>query len=185
MRGYVLEGKGQAAWNEVPVPAIGPYDALVRPTTVTTCTTDVHLIATAAWPAAVGKVIGHEAVGIVERVGELVKDFKPGDRVIIPSAGSDWRHPRAQRGEAKYHQSNNPYFSDDPTKGGTFSELVRAIDADSRLAHIPDAVTDIQAVMVPDMVATGFTGAERLEVQFGETVLVIPPTAPYPNSVAP
>jgi threonine dehydrogenase-like Zn-dependent dehydrogenase len=173
MKAYVLHGRGNAAWTDVPVPSLGQYDALVRPTAVATCTTDVHLIETAGLPAAVGKAIGHEAVGIVEEVGARVKDFKPGDRVIIPSAGSDWRHPRAQRGEAKYHQNNNPYLSDDPDTAGSFSELARAIDADQTLSHIPEGVTDEQAVMVPDMVATGFTGAERMEIQFGETVLVM------------
>jgi threonine dehydrogenase-like Zn-dependent dehydrogenase len=173
MKAYVLHGRGNAAWTDVPVPSLGQYDALVRPTAVATCTTDVHLIETAGLPAAVGKAIGHEAVGIVEEVGERVKDFAPGDRVIIPSAGSDWRHPRAQRGEAKYHQNNNPYLSDDPDTAGSFSELVRAVDADLTLSHIPAGVTDEQAVMVPDMVATGFTGAERMEIQFGETVLVM------------
>jgi threonine dehydrogenase-like Zn-dependent dehydrogenase len=173
MKAYVLHGKGDAAWTEVPAPTMGPYDALVRPTVVATCTTDVHLIETAGLPAAIGKALGHEAVGVVEEVGELVKDFKPGERVIIPSAGSDWRHPRAQRGEAKYHQNNNPYLSDDPNTAGSFSELVRAWDADMTLSHIPDGVTDAQAVMVPDMVATGLTGAERMQIQFGETVLVM------------
>lgn len=173
MKGYILETKGRAVWKEIPEPEIGPYDALVRPTAVATCTTDIHLIETAAWPNAIGKVIGHEGVGIVEKVGALVKDFNPGDRVVIPSAGSDFRNPRAQRGEAKYHQDNNPYFSDDPTIGGNFSELVKAIEADNRLSHIPDSVTDIQAVMIPDMVGTGFTGVERMEIQFGETVLIM------------
>ncbi|MEJ5145335.1 zinc-binding dehydrogenase [Sphingobacterium sp. MYb388] len=173
MKGYILKEKGKALWEELPAPEIGPYDALVRPTAVATCTTDVHLIETAAWPNAVGKVIGHEGVGIVEKVGELVKDFKPGDRVVIPSAGSNWRHPKAQRGEAKYHQDLNPYFSKDPGLGGNFSELVKAVDADSRLAHIPESVTDIQAVMIPDMIGTGFTGVERMQIGFGDTVLIM------------
>ena len=64
MKGYVLQGKGDAAWQEVPVPEIGPYDALVRPTAVATCTTDVHAIATLAFPNALSKVIGHEAVWV-------------------------------------------------------------------------------------------------------------------------
>ncbi len=63
MRGYVLQGKRQAVWKEVPVPSIGPYDALVRPSAVATFTTDVHLIETVALPAMKGKVIGLEAVG--------------------------------------------------------------------------------------------------------------------------
>jgi len=173
MRGYVLEAKGKATWKEVPMPVLGPNDALVRPTAVATCTTDVHMIATAALPKTVGKVIGHEAVGVVEKVGGNVKAFKPGDRVVLPCGNSDWRHPRAQRGEAKYYQTNSPYYSDDPSIGGVFSEYVRTLDADLNLARIPDTVSDLQAVMLPDMAATGFTGVERLGIQFGETVLVM------------
>jgi isopropanol dehydrogenase (NADP+) len=173
VRGYVLKEKGKAVWEDVPVPEIGPYDALVRPTAVATCTTDVHAIATLAFPNMVDKVIGHEAVGIVDSVGELVKDFKPGDRVVLPAILADWRHPRAQRGEAKHHQTNSVYMSSNPDVGGSFSELVKAIDADMVLAHIPDAVTDIQAVMVDDMVATGFTGVENMEIKVGEVVVVL------------
>ena len=67
MKGYVLQGKGDAAWQEVPVPEIGPYDALVRPTAVATCTTDVHAIATLAFPNALNKVIGPRAPSAAKR----------------------------------------------------------------------------------------------------------------------
>jgi threonine dehydrogenase-like Zn-dependent dehydrogenase len=50
MRGYVIQEKGRAGWQDVPVPQIGPYDALVRPTAVATCTTDVHLIDSLSLP---------------------------------------------------------------------------------------------------------------------------------------
>jgi threonine dehydrogenase-like Zn-dependent dehydrogenase len=173
VRGYVLKEKGKAVWEDIPVPQIGPYDALVRPTAVATCTTDVHAIATLAFRNMLDKVIGHEAVGIVDSVGELVKDFKPGDRVVLPAILADWRNPRAQRGEAKHYQANSVYISSNPDVGGAFSELVKAIDADMVLAHIPDAVTDIQAVMVDDMVATGFTGVENMEIKVGEVVVVL------------
>jgi threonine dehydrogenase-like Zn-dependent dehydrogenase len=173
MRGYVIQEKGRADWQDVPVPAIGPYDALVRPTAVATCTTDVHLIDSLSLPNALGKVIGHEAVGVVDTVGDLVTDFTPGDRVVLPAGLADWRHPRAQRGEGKFHQSKSPYFSDDPTNGGWFSELVKCFDADSNLAHIPDGVSDVQAVSVDDMAATGFTGVEQMHIQFGEVVVVM------------
>ena len=173
MKAFVLEARGRAALLDRPLPAIGAGDALVRTTAMAVCTTDVHLIKTAAWPHAVGKIIGHESVGVVEKVGAAVKDFRPGDRVVLPSAGTDWHTPFAQRGEAKYYQHNNPYFSADPTVNGNFSEYMRAIDADMRLARIPAGVTDIQALMIPDMVATGFTGVERMEVAYGDTVLVL------------
>jgi threonine dehydrogenase-like Zn-dependent dehydrogenase len=91
----------------------------------------------------------------------------------MPAGLADWRHPRAQRGEGKFHQSKSPYFSADPANGGWFSELVKCFDADSNLARIPDGVTDIQAVSVDDMAATGFTGVERMEIQFGEVVVIM------------
>lgn len=97
MRGYVIQEKGRADWQDVPVPEIGPYDALVRPTAVATCTTDVHLIDSLSLPNALGKVIGHEAVGVVETADSLVSDFAPGDRVVMPEGLADWRHPRAAR----------------------------------------------------------------------------------------
>jgi threonine dehydrogenase-like Zn-dependent dehydrogenase len=50
-----------------------------------------------------------------------VKDFKVGDRVVLPAILADWRNPRAQRGEAKHYQTNSPYMSPDPTVGGSFS----------------------------------------------------------------
>lgn len=167
MRGYVLHEKGRASWSDVPTPVIGADDALVRPTTVAVCTTDIHLIGTAGFPAAIGKPIGHEAVGVVEDVGSNVRGFKPGDRVIIPAGGTDWRTTHAQRGEAKYYQNNNPYFANDSSVAGVFAERVRAIDADMTMTAIPDEVTDAQAVMVPDMVATAFTGVERMGIEFG------------------
>lgn len=173
MRGYVIQDKGRAEWQDVPVPEIGSYDALVRPTAVATCTTDVHLIDSLSLPNALGKVIGHEAVGVVDTVGDQVTDFAPGDRVVLPAGLADWRSPYAQRGEAKFHQSKSPYFSDDPTNGGWFSEYVKCFDADSNLAHIPDTVSDVQAVCVDDMAATGFTGIEKLNLQFGEVVVIL------------
>lgn len=174
MKGYVLKEKGKAVWENVPIPEIGPKDVLTRVSAVATCTTDVHMIATAAFPALIGKVIGHEGVGVVDKVGKLVKDFKPGDRVLLPTGYSDWESVHAQRGEAKYYQSSaSPYYSADPTAGGTFSEFVRTIDADMNLAHIPEKVSDVQAVLVDDMVATGFTGVERMEIEFGDTVVVM------------
>ena len=125
MRGYVTQEKGRAGWQDVAVPEIGPPSS--APTAVATCTTDVHLIDSLSLPNALGKVIGHEAVGVVETVGSLVADFTPGDRVVMLAGLADWRHPRAQRGEGKFHQSKSPYFSDDPANGGWFSELVKRI----------------------------------------------------------
>lgn len=172
MRAYVLEGKNQAGWKDIPVPEIGPYDALVRVRAVATCTTDVHQIQTAALPTLLGKALGHEAVGVVERVGDEVRDFKPGDRVVIPVAWSDFRHPAAQRGEAKFHQTNSPYFSETGLNGH-FAEFSKCVDADMNLARIPESVSDAEAVMLPDMVGTAWAGVRKMNIDYGDTVVVL------------
>jgi isopropanol dehydrogenase (NADP+) len=172
MKAYILEGKNQAFWRDIPIPEIGSYDALVRVTAVATCTTDVHQIQTASLPTLIGKALGHEAVGIVDSVGDQVKDFKPGDRVVIPVGWSDFRHPKAQRGEAKFHQTNSPYFSFTGLNGH-FAEYSKCIDADMNLAIIPGSITDIEAVMVPDMVGTAFTGVEQMHIGYGDTVVIL------------
>jgi NADPH:quinone reductase-like Zn-dependent oxidoreductase len=90
----VLHEKSRAEWTEVPVPTIGPSDAL-------TPNGGRHLHdgrshdRDGGASGDRGKGGGHEAVGVVEQVGELVKDFKPGDRVVIPTGYPDWRHPRS------------------------------------------------------------------------------------------
>lgn len=173
MKAYVLHGIGDAGWAEMPDPIMKDNDVICRPTLLAACTTDNHQIKTGGRPQAKGKILGHEGVGVVEKVGADVKDFKPGDRVLLPSAGADFQQPRAQRGEAKFFQTNNAVFTDDPNVQGLFAEHVRVIDADRRLSHIPDNVTDIQAVMVSDMMATGFTGVKYLDIQYGETVLIM------------
>jgi threonine dehydrogenase-like Zn-dependent dehydrogenase len=172
MKAFILNGKGEAAWGEVPTPEIGSYDALVRVTCVATCTTDVHQIETANISTLIGKALGHEAVGVVEKVGADVKDFKPGDRVVIPVAWSDFRHPKAQRHEAKYYQTNSPYFSASGLNGH-FAEFSKVVDADMALAKIPDSVTDSEAVMLPDMAGTALTGAEYMNIDYGDTVVIL------------
>lgn len=81
-------------------------------------------------------------------------------------------HPKAQRGEAKFHQTNSPYFSFTGLNGH-FAEYSKCIDADMNLAIIPDSITDIEAVMVPDMVGTAFTGVEQMHIGYGDTVVIL------------
>ena len=173
MKAYVLIAKGRAEWVDMPEPVMKPNDVICVPTVLAACTTDAHTIKTGGRPQAKCKTMGHEGVGIVIQTGSEVQDFKVGDRVLMPSAGADFQHPRAQRGEAKFFQNNNAVFTDSMEVQGLFSERIRVIDADRRLAHIPDGVTDRQAVMASDMMATGFTGTKYLNIQYGETVLVL------------
>lgn len=173
MKGYAILDRGKTGWVDVPVPEIGPQDALVRMTAVSPCTSDVHIVDTLPpdYTNIKGCVLGHEGVGVVEAVGAEVKDFKPGDRVALPGMLIDWRTMMVQAGLSQYDPSSS-YPLRLETVGGTFSEFCKVTDADMNLAIIPDKVTDTQAVMATDMMATAFTALEVANIQMGDTVAV-------------
>lgn len=88
LKGCALLGLNKVGWIENPTPAtpaITAIDALVKPLAVSPCTSDVHTV----WEGALGDrhdlILGHEAVAEVIEVGGLGKDFKPGDKVLIPA----------------------------------------------------------------------------------------------------
>jgi alcohol dehydrogenase len=72
---------GRIELREKPIPEIGPDDALVRVTTTTICGTDIH-IRKGEYAVPLGLTIGHEPVGIIEKLGSAVKGYKEGDRVL-------------------------------------------------------------------------------------------------------
>ncbi len=81
MKAAVFVKPGRIALDEKPIPEIGPLDALVRVTTTTICGTDIHILK-GEYPVARGLTIGHEPVGVIEKVGSAVKGFREGQRVI-------------------------------------------------------------------------------------------------------
>lgn len=173
MKGLILEAKNKVIWTDLKKPTIkSPFDAIARPLAVAPCTSDVHTIETVAMPEVLGTRLGHEGVGVVEEVGDKVKDFKVGDRVILPTEPIMWRTLEAQEGMGKM-RLQDPYTGDDPDYGGFFADYTLVYDADMNLAHIPDNVSLEQAAMVPDVVATGFSTVEATDIRFGDTVLIL------------
>src|ERR1700736_1315589 len=81
MKAAIFVEKGRIVLDEKPIPAVGPLDALMRITTTTICGTDVHILK-GEYPVARGLTIGHEPVGIIEKLGSAVQGFKEGQRVI-------------------------------------------------------------------------------------------------------
>lgn len=175
MKGYVLVDKEKAMWKDIPVPEIGKEDALIRVTCVAPCTTDIHQIQQTTLPTLIGHALGHEACGVIEKVGENVKDFRPGDRVLVPCTWSDYKTPLVQRMGAKggkFTQPHTPYSSPD-AYDGRFVEYTRAEDADLTVAKIPDNVSDEAACMVCDMMCTAWPGVDKLKIGFGDTIVVL------------
>ncbi|RCL00609.1 MAG: Alcohol dehydrogenase Adh [Candidatus Tokpelaia sp. JSC188] len=178
MKAAVFVGKNSIVLKEKPIPEIGPMDALIRVTTTTICGTDVHILK-GEYPVAKGLIIGHEPVGIIEKLGSEVKGFKEGERVIAgaitPSGtsnacmcgcgsqdGPNSRHGFQPMGGWKFGN----------TIDGAQAEYLRVNDAAANLCSIPDSLTDEQVLMCPDIMSTGFSGAERGGVKIGDSVVV-------------
>ena len=84
MKALVYHGPGRKAWEEVPDPKMSDdRDAIVRVDAVTICGTDLHILKGDVPEVTDGRILGHEAVGTVERVGVASKNVKPGDRVLV------------------------------------------------------------------------------------------------------
>jgi threonine dehydrogenase-like Zn-dependent dehydrogenase len=173
MKAFVMKGIGKIGWIEKEAPKCGPLDALIRPTVVAPCTSDIHTV----WEGAIGErsdmVLGHEAVGVVEKVGELVKDFKKGDKVIVPAITPDWGSTNSQRGFPQHSGDALGGWKFSNFKDGCFAELFHVNEADANLAILPDDIDPVSAVMLTDMTTTGFHAAELAEVKLGDTVCVI------------
>ena len=173
MKGFAMLGIGKTGWIEKADPECGPLDAIVKPIAVSPCTSDVHTV----WEGAIGErsdmILGHEAVGEVVEVGSLVKEFKPGDRVIVPAITPDWGALASQGGYAMHSGGMLAGWKFSNFKDGVFAEFFHVNEADANLAILPDDIDAAAATMLSDMVPTGFHGVELADVQFGDDVCVI------------
>lgn len=173
MKGYAMLGIGKTGWIEKEVPACGPLDAIVRPLAVSPCTSDVHTV----WEGAIGErkdmILGHEAVGEVAEVGKSVRDIRVGDKVIVPAITPDWGSTEAQAGYSMHSGGMLAGWKFSNFKDGVFAEYFHVNEADANLARLPEGVNVEDAVMLSDMVPTGFHGAELAEIAFGDSVCVI------------
>lgn len=178
MKAAVFIEPGRIGLEERPIPDIGPLDALVRVTTTTICGTDVHILK-GEYPVRAGLIVGHEPVGVIEKLGNAVVGFEEGERVIAgaicPSGHSnaslDCDH--AQDGAGTRHgwkPIGGWKFGN--TIDGCQAEYVRVPHAMANLARIPNGLTDEQVLMCPDIMSTGFAGAERGNIRIGDTVAV-------------
>lgn len=173
MKGYAMLGIGKTGWIEKDTPQYGPLDAIVKPLAVSPCTSDIHTV----WEGALGErsdmILGHEAVGEVVEVGSCVKDIKVGDRVIVPAITPDWGSLEAQAGYSMHSGGMLAGWKFSNFKDGVFGEYFHVNEADANLAILPDSIDVGAAVMLSDMVPTGFHGVELADVQFGDKVCVI------------
>lgn len=173
MKGFAMLGIGKTGWIEKEAPKCGPMDAICKPLAISPCTSDVHTV----WAGAIGDrhdmILGHEAVAEVIEVGSMIKEFRIGDKVIVPAITPDWGSLEAQGGYAMHSGGMLAGWKFSNFKDGVFGEKFHVNEADANLALLPNGMDLAAATMLCDMVPTGFHGVELADVQFGDSVVVI------------
>ena len=178
MKAAIFVEPGRIVLETKPIPDVGPLDALIRITTTTICGTDVHILK-GEYPVATGLTIGHEPVGVIEKLGSAVQGFTEGQRVIAGAITPSGHSAACLCGCASQDGGfNSSGFK--PMGGWRFgntidgcqAEYLLVPDAMANLCPVPDNLTDEQVLMCPDIMSTGFSGAESGNVRIGDIVAV-------------
>jgi threonine dehydrogenase-like Zn-dependent dehydrogenase len=184
MKAVVFHGIGDIRLEDVEEPTIErPTDAIVRLSASAICGTDLHMIRGTMPGMRPGTILGHEGVGYIEELGEDVRNFSVGDRVVIPSTiacGSCVYCRAGYYAQCNDANPNGPLagtaFFGGPEQSGPFhgmqAEKVRVPFAHVGLVRVPEGVTDEQAILLSDIFPTGYFGAELAEIKPGDTVAV-------------
>lgn len=174
MQAVVYKAKGQFLLEERPVPhLLQEQDALVRITLASICSSDLHIKHGSVPKAKPGVIVGHEMVGVVEEAGSGVRKFKPGDRVTVNVETFCGQCFYCQQGFVNNCTDENGGWALGCRIDGGQAEYVRVPFADYGLNHIPDNVSDEQALFTGDILATGYWGADIAKIQPGDTVVVL------------
>jgi threonine dehydrogenase-like Zn-dependent dehydrogenase len=172
MKAVVFHGVGDIRLDDVPEPTIqAPTDAIVRLTASAICGTDLHFIRGSAPDMQPGTILGHEGVGIVEALGEDVRNLKVGDRVLIPSTIACGNCSYCRAGYFAQCDVANPNgktagtsFFGGPKTTGPFDGL------QAEKARIPFA--NIGLIAMSDIFPTAWFGADMARIKDGDTVAV-------------
>jgi alcohol dehydrogenase len=179
MKALVYEGPGRKTWKDVPMPVIQhPTDAIVKMEATTICGTDLHILKGDVPEVAPGRILGHEGVGVITEVGAGVTRLAVGDRVIVSCISSCGRCENCRAG--LYSHCLDPegaagigwilgHLID-----GTQAEYVRIPFGENSLYKVPEGVSDPEAVLLSDILPTGFEiGVQYGQVKPGDVVAVI------------
>ena len=173
MKALVYRGPGKKSLKDHAKPDItAPTDAIVKIVKTTICGTDLHILKGDVPTCEPGRILGHEGVGVIDKVGPAVTTFKPGDRVLISCISAC--------GKCEYCRKQ--MFSHCTTGGwilgnkidGTQAEFVRIPYAETSLYPIPDGADEEALVMLSDILPTGFEcGVLNGKVEPGSTVAIV------------
>jgi threonine dehydrogenase-like Zn-dependent dehydrogenase len=172
MKAAVFVERGRIRIEERPIPEIKTGEALIKVSTTTICGTDVHILK-GEYPVKPGLIVGHEPVGVVEALGPGVTGFEIGQRVIVGAITPCGQCESCLEGHGSQcggKAIGGWKFGN--TIDGCQAEYVRVPAAMANLTLVPDALSDEQVLMCPDIMSTGFAGAEAGKIRIGDTVAV-------------
>lgn len=184
MKAVVWHDVGKISVDDVPEPQLqDPADAIVRITTSAICGTDLHFVRGTMPGMRPGTILGHEGVGEVVETGQQVRNFNPGDRVVIPSTIACGSCVYCRAGYYAQCDNANPngrnagtaFYGGPQTTGpfdGLQAEYARVPFAHTNLVAIPPGVTDEQAIIVSDIFPTAWFGGRLAEITDGDVVAI-------------
>jgi threonine dehydrogenase-like Zn-dependent dehydrogenase len=171
MKAFVMKRIGEVGVMEKPIPEPGPNDAVIRTTAALICTSDAHTVA-----GAIGErhdiTLGHEAVGVIHRLGSAVRGFKEGDRVAVNAITPCTQCENCLRGYTSQCTQALGGWKFANVKDGNMAEYFHVNAALANLAPIPGELPDEKAVYCADMLSTGFMGAEHAAIPIGGSVAI-------------
>jgi alcohol dehydrogenase len=173
MKAFVYNGPGKKALEDRPKPDIAaPTDAIIKIVKTTICGTDLHILKGDVPTCTPGRILGHEGVGVVDKVGAAVTAFKASDRVIVSCISSCGKCDYCRRGMYSHCVDGGWILGN--KIDGTQAEYVRIPYADTSLYHIPAGAEEDALVMLSDILPTGFEcGVLNGKVEPGATVAII------------
>jgi alcohol dehydrogenase len=174
MQALVYHGPGQKAWEEVPEPEItDDGDVIVRVDATTICGTDLHILAGDVPEVRPGRILGHEAVGTVVEAGDGIRTMSPGDRVLVSCISACGTCRFCRQGRYGQCLCGGGWILG-RSVDGTQAEYVRVPFADMSTFRIPAGVTDEEALMLADILPTGYeVGVLAGGVRPGDVVAVV------------
>jgi threonine dehydrogenase-like Zn-dependent dehydrogenase len=184
MKAVVFHGVGHIVLDDVDEPKIeSATDAVIKIVSSSICGTDLHMVRGTMTGMKYGTILGHEAVGIVEKIGQSVKSVKVGDRVVVCStiACGDCTYCKYEeyascdRSNPNGPEAGTAFFGGPESTGpfnGLQAERARIPYADSVLVKLPKAVTDADGLLCSDIFPTGYMGAEMADVKQGDYIAV-------------
>ncbi len=176
MHAVTFRSPFEVAWVEVADPALAePTDAVVRVELAAICGSDLHVYRGVETGLDAGTVLGHEFLGTVAAVGSAVQRHRVGDRVISPfsaNCGDCWFCRRGLTSRCEHSQLFG-WVQDGRGLHGGQAGFVRVPHADATLVAVPADVGLEPALLVGDVLATGFHAAAQGEVGAGDVVVVL------------